>query len=111
MNELTKDNEFNHGAPIFTTNAAGTIVPYPAHAVLGFPGQFANSQQLAGAQEKSRVKAFFKKPCEMYSLAIGVVGAFLSILIEGHAPLDDQASFYMAEVGQVVRGALILAAV
>ena len=26
------------------------MVPYPAHAVLGFPGQFANSQQLAGAQ-------------------------------------------------------------
>ncbi|WP_290813395.1 RHS repeat-associated core domain-containing protein [Aquidulcibacter sp.] len=25
-------------------------MPYPAHAVLGFPGQFANSQQLAGAQ-------------------------------------------------------------
>ena len=40
----------HHGAPILTTNAAGTIVPYPAHAVLGFPGQFANSQQLAGAQ-------------------------------------------------------------
>jgi RHS repeat-associated protein len=40
----------HHGAPIFTTNAAGTVVPYPAHAVLGFPGQFANSQQLAGAQ-------------------------------------------------------------
>ncbi len=40
----------HHGAPILTTNAAGTVVPYPAHAVLGFPGQFANSQQLAGAQ-------------------------------------------------------------
>lgn len=47
----------------------------------------------------------------MSSGAIGVVGAFLSILIEGHAPLDDQASFYMVEVGQVVPGALILAAV
>jgi RHS repeat-associated protein len=40
----------HHGAPILTTNATGTVVPYPAHAVLGFPGQFANSQQLAGAQ-------------------------------------------------------------
>ncbi|GBF57881.1 putative deoxyribonuclease RhsC [Candidatus Phycosocius bacilliformis] len=40
----------HHGAPILTTNAAGSVVPYPAHAVLGFPGQFANSQQLAGAQ-------------------------------------------------------------
>ncbi len=40
----------HHGAPILTTNATGAVVPYPAHAVLGFPGQFANSQQLAGAQ-------------------------------------------------------------
>ncbi len=40
----------HHGTPILTTNAAGTVVPYPAHAVLGFPGQFANSLQLAGAQ-------------------------------------------------------------
>jgi RHS repeat-associated protein len=40
----------HHGTPILTTNATGTVVPYPAHAVLGFPGQFANSQQLAGAQ-------------------------------------------------------------
>ena len=47
---LTWLHTHHHGAPILTTNAAGTVVPYPAHAVLGFPGQFANSQQLAGAQ-------------------------------------------------------------
>jgi RHS repeat-associated protein len=32
------------------TNAAGTIVPHGDHAVMGFPGQYANAKQLAGAQ-------------------------------------------------------------
>jgi RHS repeat-associated protein len=40
----------HNGAPILTTNATGTVVPHPGHAVLGFPGQFANAQGLAGAQ-------------------------------------------------------------
>ena len=40
----------HNGAPILITNSAGTIVPHGDHAVMGFPGQFANAKQLAGAQ-------------------------------------------------------------
>jgi RHS repeat-associated protein len=41
----------HHNAkPILLTNSTGTTVAYSGHAVLGFPGQFANAVGLAGAQ-------------------------------------------------------------
>jgi RHS repeat-associated protein len=41
----------HHNAkPILLTNASGAVVAYSGHAVLGFPGQFANAVGLAGAQ-------------------------------------------------------------
>jgi RHS repeat-associated protein len=41
----------HHNAkPILLTNSTGTVVAYSGHAVLGFPGQFANAVGLAGAQ-------------------------------------------------------------
>jgi RHS repeat-associated protein len=39
----------HNGKPLLMTNATGAIVPYTGHAVLGFPGQFANAVGLAGA--------------------------------------------------------------
>jgi RHS repeat-associated protein len=41
----------HHNAkPILLTNSTGATVAYSGHAVLGFPGQFANAVGLAGAQ-------------------------------------------------------------
>jgi RHS repeat-associated protein len=41
----------HHNAkPILLTNSTGAVVAYTGHAVLGFPGQFANAVGLAGAQ-------------------------------------------------------------
>jgi RHS repeat-associated protein len=41
----------HHNAkPILLTNSTGAVVAYGGHAVLGFPGQFANAVGLAGAQ-------------------------------------------------------------
>jgi RHS repeat-associated protein len=40
----------HNGAPILMTSTTGTTVPHADHAVMGFPGQFANAKQLAGAQ-------------------------------------------------------------
>jgi RHS repeat-associated protein len=41
----------HHNAkPLVLTNSTGAVVAYSGHAVLGFPGQFANAVGLAGAQ-------------------------------------------------------------
>jgi RHS repeat-associated protein len=40
----------HNGAPILMTSTTGVAVPHGDHAVMGFPGQFANAKQLAGAQ-------------------------------------------------------------
>jgi RHS repeat-associated protein len=41
----------HHNAkPLVLNNSTGAVVAYGGHAVLGFPGQFANAVGLAGAQ-------------------------------------------------------------
>jgi RHS repeat-associated protein len=40
----------HNGAPLLTTTSTGTEATPGDHAVLGFPGQFANAKLLAGAQ-------------------------------------------------------------
>jgi RHS repeat-associated protein len=48
--EINWVHSHHNGKPILLTNASGTTVAYSGHAVLGFPGQFANAVGLAGAQ-------------------------------------------------------------
>jgi RHS repeat-associated protein len=48
--EINWVHSHHNGKPLLMTNVTGAIVPYSGHAVLGFPGQFANAVGLAGAQ-------------------------------------------------------------
>jgi RHS repeat-associated protein len=48
--EINWVHSHHNGKPLLMTNVTGAIVAYSGHAVLGFPGQFANAVGLAGAQ-------------------------------------------------------------
>jgi RHS repeat-associated protein len=48
--EINWVHSHHNGKPFLMTNASGATVAYSGHAVLGFPGQFANAVGLAGAQ-------------------------------------------------------------
>jgi RHS repeat-associated protein len=47
---LLQVHSHHNAKPILLTNSTGAVVAYSGHAVLGFPGQFANAVGLAGAQ-------------------------------------------------------------
>jgi hypothetical protein len=53
----------HNGKPLLITNVTGAIVPYSGHAVLGFPGQFANAVGLAGAQHYYNRYRDYKREC------------------------------------------------
>jgi RHS repeat-associated protein len=48
--EINWVHSHHNGKPLLMTNVTGAIVAYSGHAVLGFPGQFANAVGLAGPQ-------------------------------------------------------------
>jgi RHS repeat-associated protein len=110
--ELRWVHSHHNGAPIMMTSTTGVAIAHGDHAVMGFPGQFANARQLAGAQHYYNRYRDYNPITGRYIQAdpIGLAGdanPFAYAMGNALRYNDPTGEFVPVLVGLAIKGALI----